>query len=241
MITLDQVWAHPEETVAKFNAILSRGLCTGMGSRYGQMCIEAAICTVLDMPHGDAPVCVTPAVRRYKIRLNDSPRWLSPKSRADGLRALGLAQIGSAGVVDGAEFSRRLSEQTIRVLIPDLFRRFTDRPEMLAAADRCEKEGTRQAAADAGADASYATSNAAYAAYAAYAASYAAFNAAFNAAYTFNASDASDAASAADNADAAFPGVSPEYYLRLSAGLALDVLRELKSPGVALLDVPRQR
>lgn len=224
MITLDQVWAHPEETVAKFNAILSRGLCTGMGSRDGQMCIEAAICTVLDMPHGDAPVCVTPAVRRYKIRLNDSRRWLSPESRADGLRALGLAQIGSAGVVDGTEFSRRLSEQTIRVLIPDLFRRFTDRPEMLAAADRCEKEGTRQAAADA-----------------AYAAAYAASYAAFNAAYTFNASDASDAASAADNADAAFPGVSPEYYLRLSAGLALDVLRELKSPGVALLDVPRQR
>lgn len=229
MITLDQVWAHPEETVAKFNAILSRGLCTGMGSRYGQMCIEAAICTVLDMPHGDAPVCVTPAVRRYKIRLNDSPRWLSPKSRADGLRALGLAQIGSAGVVDGAEFSRRLSEQTIRVLIPDLFRRFTDRPEMLAAADRCEKEGTRQAAADAGAYATYDSDAASYATYAASAASDAAAYASFN------------AASAADNADVAFAGVSPEYYLRLSAGLALDVLRELKSPGVALLDVPRQR
>ena len=218
-MNLDHVWANPAETVAKFDAILSRGLGTGVGKRDGQMCIEAAICAVLDLPHGDDPVCVTPAVRNYKIRLNDSHRWVSAASRADGLRALGLAQIGSAGVVDGNEFARILAEKTIRVLIPDLFRRFTDTPEMLAAAERCEREGTREAVSEARRVASAAASAAADA--------YAAASAAASAA-AYAAASASAAASAAS---------APEYYLRLSAGLALDVLRELGSPGVKLLEV----
>src|SRR5882762_3359604 len=89
-------------TIAKFDKILERGLCTGVGTRDGQMCIEAAICAALDLPHGDDPQCVEPAVRAYKIALNDAPYWVSPASRAKGLRDLGIAQIGSRGVVDGA-------------------------------------------------------------------------------------------------------------------------------------------
>jgi hypothetical protein len=227
-MNLESVWNNPKATVDKFDAILGRGLCTGVGSRDGQMCIEAAICAVLDLPHGDDPVCVTPAVRAYKIRLNDSTRWVSAESRAEGLRALGLAQIGSAGVVDGTEFRKRLAERTIRVLIPDLFRRSTDKADMLAAADRCEREGTKEAATDAtaAADATYAT----YAAAAAAAdATYATYAAAADATYaTYAAADAYAAA-------ARFAGLSPEYYLRLSAKLALEVLIDLKSPGVALL------
>jgi len=194
---------YTKDIVGKFDAILARGLCAGVGSRDGQMCVEAAICAVLNMPHGDNPTCVTPAVRGYKIRLNDSEHWGSPTTRAEGLRALGLAQIGSAGVVDGVAFTARLAEKTIRVLLPDLFRRFTDHPGMLAAADRCEREGTRAAAA-----------------------------AAYAAAYAANAN-----ANAAAAAAACFVGVSQEYYLRLSAKLALEVLIELKSPGVAFLSL----
>ena len=230
-MNLEQVWAHPAETVRKFDAILARGLTRGVGTRDGQMCIEAAICTVLDLPHGDDPVCVTPAVRRYKIRLNDSHRWVSAASRADGLRALGLAQIGSRGVVDDAEFARRLVEKTNRVLIPDLFRRFSNKPEMLAAADRCEREGTREAASEARRAADAAAATAAAAAYAADAA------AATAAAYAAYAAAATAAAAAYAAYAAGFEGVAPEYYLRLSADLALDVLRELKSPGMALLEV----
>jgi hypothetical protein len=51
--------------VAKFDEILARGLSMGMGRRGGSMCIEAAICCVLDLPHGDDPGCVAAAVRGF--------------------------------------------------------------------------------------------------------------------------------------------------------------------------------
>ena len=89
--------------VKKFDSILAAGLSKGLGSRGSQVCIEAAICQVLDLPHSDDPGCVAASVRSFKIRLNDS-NWSSSKARAAGLRDLGLAQLGSLGVVDDFEF-----------------------------------------------------------------------------------------------------------------------------------------
>ncbi len=249
-----------KKIVPKFDEILTRGLCKGVGERDGQMCIEAAICAAMDLPHGDDPVCVADSVRAYKIGLNDS-EWSSPAARAAGLRDLGIAQIGSKGVVDDVAFVTRLSELTIRHFIPALFRDvFKDDPKCLAAADECERVGSSyaasaaraasdaaraasyaaraasdaasaasyaaRAASDAASDASYAASDAASAAraasYAASAASYAARAASYAArAASYAASDASYAAS--------------DKYLLLSASLALQALRELKSPGCAWL------
>ena len=107
--------------VKQFDSILSRGLSGGLGRRDSQMCIETAICTVLNLPHGDDPKCVSNAVRLFKISLNDAP-WSSPKARAKGLRNLGLAQLGSLGVVDDVEFVVRLSKKIISSLLPKLFR-----------------------------------------------------------------------------------------------------------------------
>lgn len=174
--------------VAKFDSILARGLSCGLGIPGEQVCIEAAICETLGLPHGDDPQCVTTSVRSFKIKLNDA-YWSSPAARAQGLRPLGLAQLGSKGVVDPIEFSRKLAEKTIRVLLPTLFRELAvGRAEWLTVADRCEREGT--------------------------------------------------AASAYASADAAYASgpCRRDFYLTLSASLALDVLRELKSPGVALLE-----
>jgi hypothetical protein len=231
--------------VPKLDAILARGLSLGLGMRDGQMCIEAAICAALDLPHGDDPGCVDPAVRAYKIRLNDSSRWRSPRSRAEGLRDLGIAQLGSRGVIRGDVFVARLAEQTIRVLIPTLFREiFPNRPACLAAADQCEREGTREAGWEArkAADVAFASdSAAARASFAAAAATYAADAAtaaaadAAAAAYAAYAASDVDAASAADAASASMS----ERYLRLSASLALGVLRDLKSPGALWLDAQR--
>src|SRR5579859_3008473 len=135
--------------VVKFDAILAKGLSHGLGRRDDKVCIEAAICQVLDLPHGDDPGCVAESVRSYKIRLNDS-RWSSPEARAKGLRDLGLAQLGSKGVVSDAEFTKRLAEKTIRVLIPKLFREvFPNDASCLEAAKRCEDEGTEAAVASA--------------------------------------------------------------------------------------------
>lgn len=135
--------------VAKFDEILARGLSNGLGKQGEQVCIEAAICETLGLPHGDDPGCVGAAVRAFKISLNDS-NWSSSLARAQGMRDLGLAQLGSKGLVDDVEFVTKLSEKLIRVLIPKLFRQiFPENEACLDAADRCEQEGTKDAAANA--------------------------------------------------------------------------------------------
>ena len=220
--------------VANFNvnlydSILAQGLSAGIGEREKQVCIEAAICQVLGLPHGDDPQCVAPAVRAFKIALNDK-HWSSPQARAKGLRDLGLAQLGSIDTINSAQFAKRLSEQTIRILIPTLFRElFSGNLKLLAHADRCEKEGTPTAAYVA-ADAAYVAAHAdaavkrvAYANVAAYSAA-ATNSAADAAAYANDAAYYSDAAP--DDAD---------KYLILSAKIALDILKEMGSPGVTLL------
>jgi hypothetical protein len=240
--------------VSKYDSILARGLSKGLGKVSSQVCIEAAICQVLDLPHDDDPGCVAASVRRFKIRLNDS-NWSSPSARAAGLRDLGLAQLGSLGVVSDVEFTKIISEQMIRKLIPTLFREvFPKNIDCLIAADECEEQGTvetarkaQKAAAayattTAAANAAYATAaNAAYAtaanaAYAAayYAATYATTTAAANAAAYIAAYYAATNAAAADAADAAVKNKSDKYLL-LSAQIALDALKQLNSPGVSLL------
>ena len=57
--------------IKKFDKILERGLCSGIGVPDGQMCIEAAIAQAMDLPFNDKPKCVEPAIRTYKITLND--------------------------------------------------------------------------------------------------------------------------------------------------------------------------
>ena len=287
--------------VKKYDKILARGLSKGMGNREDTMCIEAAICTVLNLPHNDDPKCVTSSVRLFKITLNDK-NWSSPKARARGLRDLGLAQLGSLGVVNARDFSTTLVRKTISILLPTLVRElYPCNEKFLALAKKCEETGNRQSAlnlssaaanaataADAdsaayaaansaayaaanAATAAYAAANsaayaaataaanAAYAAAAANAAAYAAANAASAAAYAAaNAADAAAyaaanaasaaadaasaayaAASAADANSAAYAAASAanrDKYLKLSAQLALETLRELNSPGIALLN-----
>src|SRR3990167_4202559 len=167
-----------ETIIPKFDAILSRGLCSGVGNRDGQMCIEAAICAALDLPHGDNPSCVEPNIRAYKIALNDKS-WSCPEARAKGLRDLGIAQIGSRGVVNGREFTQRLAKRTIQVLLPEMVRSIPSlakQAKLLELAQICEQEGTRNAAVELG-EALYATAAAATAndAYDAAAAAYDAY------------------------------------------------------------------
>ena len=220
--------------VKKFDEILARGLSNGLGVQGSQVCIEAAICETLGLPHGDDPGCVGAAVRAFKISLNDS-RWSSPKARAEGMRDLGLAQLGSKDSVNDVEFVKRLSEKLIRVLVPKLFRQiFPENGVCLAAVDRCEKEGTLDAAASAAEQAS-----AANAAYAANAAAYAANAAAYAASAAYAAKAAAYAANAANAAasaaSAAYAANAADEYLKLAAEIALETLREMESPGVVLI------
>lgn len=50
--------------------IVDAGLSAGLGSREpGDLCVEAAVCYALGLPHGDDPECVSPALQRLVIIL----------------------------------------------------------------------------------------------------------------------------------------------------------------------------
>jgi len=235
------------EIAIKVRDTVDAGLSHGVGQPIpGQMCVEAAVCYALGLPHGDDPGCVAPALRQLKIGLNDRS-WSSPQARAQGLRRLAVAQLGSAGVLDEAVFIQRVVDMTIRKAVPVGLRAaarvnpaFADRLE--AAAVRCATEGTREAcraAEDVAADARRAAASAA-AADAAYAASAAAYSAARAAAYS--AARAADAASAAADAasaaaysaagDAARDRVLAQY-----AEWVVEILCDLTAPGCQWLDL----
>jgi len=221
--------------IKEFDRILACGLSRGLGSRGQQVCVEAAICQVLNLPHMDDPGCVARSVRSFKITLNDSS-WSTAKARAEGLRDLGLAQLGSKGVVEDREFTALLSKKVVQVLIPALFREiFPNNKACLEAALRCEQEGTEEAAnSAANSAASWAASAAASAA------SWANSAARWAALETLVADPVASAArwaamAAATAATAALSNVDKDKYLKLGASLALGVLKELKSPGCQLL------
>jgi len=219
--------------VELYDNVLDRGLSSGLGNRDGRMCIEAAICTVLGLEHGDDPGCVAPSVRAFKIKLNDAV-WSSPAARAKGLRDLGLAQLGSLGIVSDKEFAKGIALATVNSLLPKVFRAVL--PGLEEHAKACELAGdltAADAAARYAADAAACYAADAAACYAAdatacYAAAAAAAAARYAARYAAAAADA-------DDADAAARYAAADEYLILSANLALGVLLTLKSPGCTLL------
>jgi hypothetical protein len=138
------------EIATKVRDVVDVGLVRGVGDpEPGRMCVEAAVCYALGLPHGDEPGCVSPALRRLKIGLNDRA-WSSDQARAKGLRRLAIAQLGSAGALDDREFMRRVAEMTIRRAVPVGLRAAAklnpkNADKLEAAAVRCEHEGTREA------------------------------------------------------------------------------------------------
>jgi hypothetical protein len=225
--------------------VVDAGLSNGLGKpQLGEMCVEAAVCFALGQPHGDQPACVAPIVRQFKIALNDASGWSSKAARAKGLRRIAIAQLGSTGIDENA-FAKALAEQTIRLVVPAALRASAGMPgnashkaALLAAADRCEKEGSaaasyaaRAAASDASDAASDAASYAASAAAsdasdaASAAASYAA-----RAAASYAASYASYAASYAASAAAS------DAMLTLAAEAGVQALRMIGAAGIALMD-----
>ena len=140
-----------ESIARKVLKTLDAGLISGLGKPVpGQMCVEAAVCYAYGLKHSDNPPCVGSAVRAFKIRLNDS-RWSSNAARTAGMRALSIAQLGS-DVIDQGAFAKMVVEGAIRILVPMALRRAAARVKephasaLLAAADRCESDGTRESA-----------------------------------------------------------------------------------------------
>jgi hypothetical protein len=225
-----------DETVArKVLEIVDAGLCKGAGEPApGKMCIEAAVTFALGEPFSDEPSCVSHALRRLKIRLNDSC-WSSNDVRAKGLRRLGIAQLGSKDALNDNEFVKHVARMTIQTVVPQVLRRAAKRnPKheqvLLDAALLCETEPTQENAIKAK-DTAYAAADAA--AYAADAAAYAAADAA---AYAADAAADADAYAAAYAAAAAAAASAAAYaaadkVLAEFAENVVQILVEMKAPG----------
>lgn len=151
------------ETVArKVVDTVRAGLTNGKGQPVpGQMCVEAAVCFAMGLPHSDKPTCVSPFLRSLKIAINDASGWTSKDARARGLLRLSVCQLGSEGVLDEALFRSKVQTLNIQVAVPFAFRAAAQvcpkhKDELLKHADLCEAEPSIENA--------YAAANAAYAA-----------------------------------------------------------------------------
>lgn len=105
------------EIAKKVLSVVDAGLVQGMGKQIpGKMCVEAAVCFALGLPHGDNPPCVGSSVRAYKIRLNDAD-WSSDEARSKGMRRVAIAQLGS-DEVDQRAFREEIVLLITRQILP---------------------------------------------------------------------------------------------------------------------------
>jgi hypothetical protein len=240
-----------EALVNKLLDTVDAGLVSGLGEPVpGKMCVEAAISYALGERHGDTPSCVAPSVRSGQVTLNDS-HWSSPAARAEGLRRVAIAQLGSKGVIDERRYARVLVEQTIKVILPAVLRAAARRnPDHAAAlesaASECEATPTKNSASRACdvANLAHCYSAATAANYARAAAIHADsipdcaegveesfITACINAAATATNYAAATAANNAAAAIALYGADKQDHVLMIMAGLMENALRECGSPG----------
>lgn len=108
------------EFLKKYDAILARGLSCGLRDN-NMVCIEAAVACAtegIDLDNGDEvhdqPKCVDRTIAQFKIALNDFYEWSSAKARARGLHDIGIAQLGSNTVKGiGPKFEHLMKKHLI--------------------------------------------------------------------------------------------------------------------------------
>ena len=194
-----------EPLIRKLLATVDAGLTAGVGvPEPGKMCVEAAIAFALGEPHSDGPTCVHPVVRAGKIALNDCA-WSSDLARAQGLRRVAIAQLGSTKI-DYVKYVTLLAQYTHDEIVPLAAESAKTAAEYAESAESAAQYAAKTAA-------EYAESAAQYAEYAAQSAKAARY--AKTAQYA-----------AQSDRDAA---------LRLSADLMVRALKECGSPGCAWL------
>jgi hypothetical protein len=241
-----------KELVEKINKLLDHGLVSGLGRPIpGHMCVEAAVCNALGLPHGDVPNCVAASVRGLKIKLNDAP-WSSNMARANGLRKLSVLQLGTDSNINEAEFAHRVAMFTCCEFLPYFLRDLDEKAQWFTVELELKlRKAIDLDASDAAhaAKAAYASAAAAYAAYAAsthaaHAANAANAAKAANAAYAANASAANAyasaaaaanaAADAAANAAYAYATTADKYLIFFAKGVE-DILVDMDVPGKAFI------
>jgi hypothetical protein len=86
------------------------------------MCVEAAVCYALGQEHGDQPTCVNGTLRSFKIEINDWRGWRDPHERANALRRIGVAQLGTAEKFDYVKFNVDVQRITFNLVHGELRR-----------------------------------------------------------------------------------------------------------------------
>jgi len=188
-----------QELVNKIDSLLDKGVTCGFSQdpKPGDMCVEQAVSYALGEEVTDKPSCVGKEVRWFVTRLNDR-NWSSNSARAEGMRELSIAQLGSNSL-DQKDFFDKLSFAVLTKLLPSMFR------------DLGEEKWEKEIKSLEKAKSLKAAKEAAYAY--AYAAVYA----------DADAADAADAAASATK--------TGDKYLKMVSHLAVEVLKEMKSPG----------
>jgi hypothetical protein len=236
-----------KEMARKVLKIVDSGLVSGMGvAEPGKMCVEAAVCYAMGLPHSDNPPCVGESVRHFKIALNDC-RWSSNEARTKGMRKLAIAQLGS-NEIDQKKFIERVGFECITKILPVIIKnaleedkdnKFVkdrkDEENLTPLLKKLSKAKTYKEAGElvekvwevyafhAAAAADSASSYASSYAYA-YASSYA---------YVYASSYARAVASSYVNKNPTFS----DKILNMTAEAGLNALKKLKSPGVKWLDL----
>jgi len=124
---MTETFTITKDFVDKLLGVVDAGLCSGMGRQEpGQMCVEAAVCYAMGLPHGDKPTCVSGSVRHLKVHLNDTIGWVCNESRAHGLREIAIAQLGSAGAVDDRLFINAFLQRVIKYVVPHVLLHIID-------------------------------------------------------------------------------------------------------------------
>ena len=169
--TIEKPFKLTKPLALKVLSTVDAGLCSGVGEPIpGKMCVEAAVCYAMGLPHSDKPTCVSTALRSLKIQLNDS-NWSSYAARAKGLRRLAIAQLGSEGNLDEREFVDRVIVSVVKNDVAKALRAAASiHPQklhsdaMIKCAEECESVDGKSAAARDAADDADAADAAVYAA-----------------------------------------------------------------------------
>lgn len=233
--------------VGKVLEVVDAGLTKGKGKQSaGEMCVEAAVCYALGLPHSDDPPCVSRTLRHLKINLNDAD-WSSNQARAKGLRRLAIAQLGT-DTLDDIDFVKQLAIRTVNSFIPMVLEGGPIDPALIKACREANDLTTARNAAGAAAAAACADAAAYSADTAAGAAAVRAAGAAVRAAAGAAADAAAAGAAAGAAADAACAAVRAA--IRAAAACAksdsilsdfgemvVQILIEMKTPGSEFLDL----
>jgi len=198
-----------QELANKINCLLDKGVTCGFSKdpKPGEMCLEQVVSYALGEDITDEPSCVGYEVRWFVTRLNDR-NWSSPSARAEGMRDLAIAQLGSNSL-DQKEFLEKLSFAVFTKIFPAMFRELGEerwKKEIKSLEEAKDLEEARKAASDVGfAYAAYDDDRYRYVAHAS--------DVAYHVGYAARVSKTGD------------------KYLKIASHLAVEVLREMKSPG----------